>query len=127
MSLLVQTLQARGAKSVKSCVFLNKPYFLYCHSIRVYLTIYIALSHPPGDQLIVLTTKIQYNMSLLVQTLQARGAKSVKSCVFLNKPARHSVAYRPDYVGYEIPDAFVIGYGLDYNEQYRQLPYVGII
>ena len=66
-------------------------------------------------------------MSLLVQTLQARGAKSVKSCVFLDKTARHSVAYRPDYVGYEIPDAFVIGYGLDYNEQYRQLPYVGII
>lgn len=66
-------------------------------------------------------------MSLLVETLQARGAKSVKSCVFLDKTARHSVVYRPDYVGYEIPDAFVIGYGLDYNEQYRQLPYVGII
>ncbi len=66
-------------------------------------------------------------MSLLVETLQARGAKSIKSCVFLDKTARHSVVYRPDYVGYEIPDAFVIGYGLDYNEQYRQLPYVGII
>ena len=59
-------------------------------------------------------------MSLLVETLQARGAKSIKSCVFLDKTARHSVVY-------EIPDAFVIGYGLDYNEQYRQLPYVGII
>ena len=66
-------------------------------------------------------------MSLLVETLQARGAKSIKSCVFLDKTARHSVVYRPDYVGYEIPDAFVLGYGLDYNEQYRQLPYVGII
>ena len=66
-------------------------------------------------------------MSLLVETLQARGAKSIKSCVFLDKTARHSVVYRPDYVGYEIPDAFVIGYGLHYNEQYSQHPYVGII
>ena len=65
--------------------------------------------------------------SLLVKELEGRGAKSVKSCVFLDKPARHVVEYRPDYVGYEIPDAFVIGYGLDYDERYRQLPYVGII
>lgn len=66
-------------------------------------------------------------ISLLVAELTARGAKSVKSCVFLDKPARHAVAYRPDYVGYEIPDAFVIGYGLDYDEKYRYLPYVGVI
>lgn len=66
-------------------------------------------------------------MSLLVKYVQERGAKSVKSCVFLNKPACHKVSYQPDYIGYDIPDAFVIGYGLDYNEHYRELPYVGII
>lgn len=66
-------------------------------------------------------------MSLLVKNLQARGAKSVKSCVLLNKPARRKATYVPDYIGYDIPDAFVIGYGLDYNERYRELPYVGII
>ncbi len=66
-------------------------------------------------------------MSLLVKLMEERNAKSVKSCVFLNKPARRKVSYNPDYIGYDIPDAFVIGYGLDYAERYRQLPYVGII
>lgn len=66
-------------------------------------------------------------MSLLVKKLQERNPKSVKSCVFLDKPSRRTVDYKADYVGYEIPDAFVIGYGLDYNERYRHLPYVGII
>lgn len=65
--------------------------------------------------------------SLLVKELAVRGAQSVKSCVFLDKPARRVVDYQPDYVGYEIPDAFVIGYGLDYDEHYRHLPYVGVI
>ncbi|MBQ2777588.1 MAG: hypoxanthine phosphoribosyltransferase [Peptococcaceae bacterium] len=66
-------------------------------------------------------------MSLLVNLIKERNAKSVKSCVFLNKPARRTVDYHPDYIGYDIPDAFVIGYGLDYNERYRNLPYVGVI
>mgnify|MGYP003292775422 CR=1 FL=1 len=63
----------------------------------------------------------------LVNLMKDRGAKSVKSCVFLEKQIEHAVDYRPDYIGYEIPDAFVIGYGLDYAEKYRQLPYIGII
>ncbi len=63
----------------------------------------------------------------LVQLMHQRGAKSVKSCVFLEKEITHTVAYRPDYIGYTIPDAFVIGYGLDYAEQYRHLPYIGVI
>ncbi len=66
-------------------------------------------------------------MTLLVNLMKERNAKSVKSCVFLNKPARRTVNYDPDYIGYDIPDAFVIGYGLDYNERYRHLPYVGVI
>lgn len=66
-------------------------------------------------------------MSLLVKKLQERQPKSVRSCVFLDKPSRRKVDYQPDYVGYEISDAFVIGYGLDYNEHYRHLPYVGVI
>ena len=66
-------------------------------------------------------------ISLLVDMLKDRGAKTVKSCVFLDKQIERTVKYKPDYIGYEIPDAFVIGYGLDYAEKYRQLPYVGII
>ena len=66
-------------------------------------------------------------LSLLVKLMEERGAKSVKTCVLLEKETTHVVDYRPDYIGYKIPDAFVIGYGLDYAEKYRHLPYVGII
>lgn len=66
-------------------------------------------------------------MSLLVNKLKERRPKSIKSCVFLDKPSRRKVSYAPDYIGYEIPDAFVIGYGLDYAERYRELPYIGVI
>lgn len=54
------------------------------------------------------------------------GAKSVKTCVLLRKIGRQSILFEPDYVGFEIPDKFVIGYGLDYNDDYRHLPYIGI-
>jgi len=66
-------------------------------------------------------------MSSLVKLVEERGAKSVKSFVFLNKTARCQMEYAPDYIGYEILDAFVIGNGLNYNERYRELPYVGVI
>ena len=56
-----------------------------------------------------------------------RGAHSVKCCTLLDKPDRRQVDLSADYVGKVIPDAFVVGYGLDYNEHYRNLPYVGIL
>ncbi len=59
--------------------------------------------------------------------LSERGAHSVRTCTLLDKPERRAVAYNPDYVGKQIPDAFVVGYGLDYDEKYRNLPYVGIL
>lgn len=52
---------------------------------------------------------------------------SVKVCTLLDKPSRRKVDVKADYSGFEIPDAFVIGYGLDYAEKYRNLPYVGIL
>ena len=63
----------------------------------------------------------------LVRYLKERGAASVKTCTMLDKPSRRQVDFTPDYVGMEIPDAFVVGFGLDYNELYRNLPYVGIL
>ena len=63
----------------------------------------------------------------LVEFLQTRNPKSLKTCAFLDKPSRRAVDYEADYVGYTIPDAFVVGYGLDYAEKYRHLPYVGVI
>lgn len=66
-------------------------------------------------------------LSYLLQNLQSRKAKSVRLASLLNKPDRRKVDVHVDYQGFVIPDEFVIGYGLDYDEQYRQLPYIGIL
>jgi hypoxanthine phosphoribosyltransferase len=66
-------------------------------------------------------------LSYLVRYLENKGAKSVKTCTLLDKPSRRVIDFTPDYMGIEIPDEFVIGYGLDYAERYRALPYVGIL
>ena len=66
-------------------------------------------------------------LSYLVKYLELKGAKSVRTCTLLDKPSRRKVNYVPDYRGKEIPDEFVIGYGLDYAEKYRDLPFVGIL
>ncbi len=61
--------------------------------------------------------------------LVAKGAASVKICTLLDKPERRNpnVTLKPDYVGFTIPNEFVVGYGLDFNEHYRNLPYIGIL
>ena len=66
-------------------------------------------------------------LSYLTEYLKKRGAKSIKTITMLDKPGRRKVDFTPDYCGFEIPDEFVIGYGLDYDEKYRALPYVGIL
>ena len=66
-------------------------------------------------------------LSHLVKYLAERGANSVKTCTLLDKPSRRQVEFVPDYSGMEIPDKFVVGYGLDYNEKYRNLPFVGVL
>ncbi|MBQ8578508.1 MAG: hypoxanthine phosphoribosyltransferase [Clostridia bacterium] len=66
-------------------------------------------------------------LSYLVEYLRLKGAKSVKTVTLLDKPSRREVDFTPDYHGVEIPDLFVVGYGLDYAEKYRARPYVGIL
>ena len=66
-------------------------------------------------------------LSHLVRYLTERGAASVKTCTLLDKPDRRTVDFVPDYCGQIIPDYFVVGFGLDYNENYRNLPYVGVL
>lgn len=66
-------------------------------------------------------------LSYLVEYLKLKGAYSVRTCALLDKPNRREVAFEPDYVGRIIPDEFVVGYGLDYAEKYRALPYVGVL
>ena len=66
-------------------------------------------------------------LSHLVRYLSERGAHSVKTCTLLDKPERRAVDFVPDYCGVVIPDKFVVGFGLDYDEKYRNLPFVGIL
>lgn len=63
----------------------------------------------------------------LVELLKHRNAASVKICTLLDKPERRVKSVVPDYVGFEVPNEFVVGYGLDYIGHYRNLPYVGIL
>lgn len=66
-------------------------------------------------------------LSYLSEYLRLAGAKSVKTVTLLDKPSRREVEFTPDYCGTTIPDEFVVGYGLDYAENYRTLPYVAIL
>ena len=66
-------------------------------------------------------------LSNLMPMLKMRNPSSVKICAILDKPARSKTDIAADYRGFEVPDAFVVGYGLDYNEKYRNLPYVGVL
>lgn len=64
-------------------------------------------------------------LSYLKKVLEQRNPKSIKICTLLDKPDRREAVVEVDYNGFEIPDAFVVGYGLDYDQQYRNLPYIG--
>jgi hypoxanthine phosphoribosyltransferase len=66
-------------------------------------------------------------MAYLLRTLWARKPASLRVCTLLNKPSRRMVHVPLDYVGFDIPDEFVLGYGLDCDEKYRNLPYVGVV
>lgn len=66
-------------------------------------------------------------LSYLVDLFKYRKAKSVKIVTLLDKPAGRSAKIKADIIGFEVPNAFVVGYGLDYNEKYRNLPYIGVL
>lgn len=66
-------------------------------------------------------------LSYLLEMLKARGPKSLALCTLLDKPERRVVEVNVDYTGFQIPDEFVVGYGLDYDQRYRNLPYIGVV
>ena len=66
-------------------------------------------------------------LSYLLEMLQDRGPKSMRLCTLLDKPERRVVDVKVDYTGFKIPDEFVVGYGLDYDQKYRNLPYIGVV
>lgn len=66
-------------------------------------------------------------LSYLVEILKKRNPKSLKICTLLDKPERRVTDVKVDYVGFNIPDEFVVGYGLDYAQKYRNLPFIGVV
>lgn len=66
-------------------------------------------------------------LSYLMEMLKDRGPASLRLCTLLDKPDRRVINVNVDYTGFEIPDEFVVGYGLDYDQRYRNLPYIGVI
>lgn len=66
-------------------------------------------------------------LSYLLEMLRDRGPASLRLCTLLDKPERRVVDVTVDYTGFQIPDKFVVGYGLDYDQKYRNLPYIGIM
>lgn len=66
-------------------------------------------------------------LSYLMEMLRDRGPASLRLCTLLDKPERRVVEVKVDYTGFSIPDEFVVGYGLDYDQKYRNLPYIGIV
>ncbi len=82
-----------------------------------------------GRDLLIVEDILDSGVTLhyLMQILAARGARSIRIATLLDKPSRRKVDLQADYIGFSVPDEFVIGYGLDYDEKYRNLPYIGIL
>ena len=82
-----------------------------------------------GKNVIVIEDIIDTGRTLayLLEVLKLRNPKSLKLCTLLDKPDRRVTEVAVDYVGFQIPDEFVVGYGLDYAQKYRNLPYVGVV
>ena len=68
-----------------------------------------------------------HTLNFLTEFFKDRKAKSIRLCAMLDKPERREVDVKVDYIGFTIPDAFVVGYGLDYDQKYRNLPYIGVV
>ena len=66
-------------------------------------------------------------LNFINRYFSAKNARSVRICTLLDKPSRREVEIDVDYVGFEVPDEFVVGYGLDFREYYRNLPYIGVL
>ena len=81
-----------------------------------------------GRHVVIVEDIVDTGLTLdyLLKNLQSRGAASIEICCLLDKPANRKIEVQPKYVGFQIENEFVIGYGLDYNELYRNLPYVGV-
>jgi hypoxanthine phosphoribosyltransferase len=95
-------------------------------TIRVLLDL---RENPEGRDVLLVEDIVDTGLTLssLTETLRARKPRSLEVCTLLDKPSSRKTPFQPKYTGFEIPDEFVVGFGLDYDERYRQLPYVGVL
>ena len=82
-----------------------------------------------GMDILIVEDIIDTGLTLkyLMENISSRHPASLRLCSLLSKPERRKVEITADYVGFEVPDKFVVGFGLDYNEKYRNLPYIGVL
>lgn len=88
------------------------------------------LDEPIKDKNVIIVEDIVDSgrtLAYLLELLKQRSPKSIALCTLLDKPSRREVDVRADYTGFEIPDEFVVGYGMDYNQKYRNLPCIGVV
>ena len=96
---------------------------------KIELNLSISKDNIENNNVIIIEDIIDtgYTLKFLKEYINDMKPKSLKICTLLDKKARRKVEIEADYTGFEIDDLFVIGYGLDYNQQYRNLPYIGVI
>ena len=82
-----------------------------------------------GEDVLLVDDILDTGLTLIraYNSLKKRNPRSLKTCVLLDKKAQRTVNVQADYVGFEIPDKYVVGYGLDYNNRYRELPFIGVL
>lgn len=82
-----------------------------------------------GKDILIVEDILDSGLTLgyIKELLESRGPRSIRIATLLDKPSRRKVDLQADYIGFSVPDEFVIGYGLDYDEKYRNLPYIGIL
>ena len=82
-----------------------------------------------GDHVVIVEDIVDtgQTLHLLTEMLMERNPASLELAVLLNKPSRRKVCLDADYIGFDIPDVFVVGWGLDYDQKYRDLPYIGVV
>lgn len=110
---LLQTSSYRGATTVAGALTVNEAF----------------LPDVAGRDVLLLDDILDtgHTLATLVDWVQQRGALTIRTAVLLRKIGRQQVHLEPDYCGFTIPDAFVVGYGLDYNDDYRHLPHVAVL
>lgn len=118
----------RQIESDIKCDFLSCSSYGNSHKSSGEVKLTLDLASPVAGQNVIIIEDIVdtgLTMSFLVESLKARKPESITTVTLLDKKIARQNDFQPDIVGFEIPDEFVVGFGLDYSEQFRQLPYIG--